>query len=458
MCTVSDRVILWVILLCSPVISRGDDDSLPGALKAFAGIRTDLVTGEVSFSRVAFRGRADQPDKLRYYTAKFAGDDYLLEDRGSADGSHGTLSDGKPDMSPMWYLMKEGNQWEKREDNIGAVLQKTQTDVVDIRGLGVAFRLPQATRFYETLARQAARATYTERAIEGGLVLATLQSIRGKRRIEYTIDPARGWGIVRSALYDGDKLLKEERIDLKQFGESWYPGRWRLFEADHDAGKSPVEEIVITNAAFNKPDQPSRFRPLDIGVDVGTPITLFEDSNHAALRQSVDMVWDGDKPVSQTEYSQRLEKGQLKNSQRVQQYIEKNSVMGRSLDWYHDLWTGYTNSIIHRYSLDADQTQKALLILDDCEKRARKILDEKHDGIERARADAERILTGENLSSEERDRRLHDARNRMWAFEEPIQRIFDLSLKPRLNRLPTRAQRDAFAQRNAETNRATSKP
>ncbi len=440
------RAVTWTVLsLLSAPVYAGDP---PAALRAFVETRNDLLTGEVSFSRATFRGRADQPDKPVYFTARFAGDSYVLEDRGDKDGAHGKTPEGEPNRNPIRYLMHDGWQWEKWEGNIGARLQLTQTDVIDIRSLGTAFRLPQAKRV-DQLVDDSAPFEYSETAEEDGMIVVRSHVPGFDRQSEITIDPAKGWNIVRSVLFENDKLLTEERITLKQFGDTWYPEKWQLFESTHNEGTTPAEEIVITHAAFNQPDHPIQFRPADIGVDVGTPVTVFSDSNAAAQNQFTKLVWDGAKPVARTEFQQRLKSGDLKIGPRVREFIDKDLVEGQSEDQLFDTWTAYTKHFISRYELDIEQSQKALAILDDCKEQARRYRQQKAEAFKRARERANEVLDGTNMTAEERERNLRECKERMNAIQRPLWRIYELTLVPRLNRLPTRTQRDAEAKREA---------
>lgn len=426
----------------------GADDP-PAALRAFVETRNDLLTGEVSLSRVTFRGRSDEPGKPEYFTARFAGDSYLLEDRGDEKGVLGKTPEGMPDLSPVRYLMHDGRQWEKREANAGARLQLTQTDVLDIRALGTAFRLPQAARV-DRLLDSRTPCEYSETVTAAGLIVIGRRIPGFPRRTEVTLDPSRGWNIVRSVMFENDKTITDERITLKQFGDTWYPERWQFFEATHDEGRTPAEEIVITHAAFNRPDQPIQFTPADIGIDVGTPIQVFVDSNAAAQGQSTRMVWDGEKPVGDAEFRKRLDSGELKLGPLVRAFVDKTLAEGQPIDVVLDNWTAYTRRFIARYELDTDQSQKALAILDDCKGQAGRYVQQKADAFKKARERAAEVLAGKNTSSDQRERELKECKERMNALEQPLWRIYELSLVPRLNRLPTRAQRDAEARRKAE--------
>lgn len=93
---------------------------------------------------------------------------------------------------------------------------------------------------------------------------------------------------------------------------------------------------------------------------------------------------------------------------------------------------------IARYDLDGEQTQKAQLILRQCEARASVYLTGRKADFERLE---QRMASVETLEGEPRaaaEREILAQRESLFA---PVHEIFEKQLKPRLDRLPTRAQR-----------------
>lgn len=422
---------------------RATTDGPPDAVKAFEASRSKYLTGEVRFS-VTWHDGVNKERGEQFYTARFAGDDYLLDHTGNKDGIQGYMHDtGEPVSYVDHELMHDGNQWKSQNAGVGVELQMMQTDVIDVRSIGVAGRLPQAANFSRLVLPAGTQIDYEVHEAEDGMVVV-VRRVKGQtRRVEWTLDPRKDWNLVRSVSYQGDKLVNEERLTLAKFEGDWFPKHWQRFDAKFNGGKTPIEEITISHAAFNKPNQPVRFTPADIGVDVGTPLTIYRTSMDRARRQSTAMTWDGEKPIPNDEFRKRLDSGDLKLGPKVVAIIDEILIEGQKAEFVLDLWTNYTVAFIKRFKLDEEQAQKAMLILDDCKQQAQKYFTAKADDLTKAREEGARILKGENMDSETRDRELRKAKARMDELQEPINRIFHLKLVPRLNRLPTTAQMKA---------------
>jgi len=101
-------------------------------------------------------------------------------------------------------------------------------------------------------------------------------------------------------------------------------------------------------------------------------------------------------------------------------------------------WEAYVREFIQRYQLDEAQSQKAYAILRECQDQARGYMS-------RRRADFDRL--DERLKSinnePDKTKALQEIQQQRLKLLEPVGRIFEKQLKPRLERLPTRAQRQA---------------
>ncbi len=112
---------------------------------------------------------------------------------------------------------------------------------------------------------------------------------------------------------------------------------------------------------------------------------------------------------------------------------------------FESQWEAYVREFIQRYRLDEAQTQRANAILKDCQDQANR-------HIQRCKSELEQLdrkLTDLGQSKEGgKDKikelsEINEQRNKLLA---PINEIFEKQLKPRLERLPTRAQRQAAQQ------------
>ncbi len=101
-------------------------------------------------------------------------------------------------------------------------------------------------------------------------------------------------------------------------------------------------------------------------------------------------------------------------------------------------WEKYVNDFIQRYQLDEAQQQRAQTILKTCQEQATNHMTRKKaaldhlDRLEKDLADAPDKATRAKEINEKRQKLL-----------DPINQIFEKRLKPRLDKLPTRAQREA---------------
>lgn len=112
-------------------------------------------------------------------------------------------------------------------------------------------------------------------------------------------------------------------------------------------------------------------------------------------------------------------------------------------------WEQYTRQFIEKFQLNDEQTQKALDILKDCQEQGERYLRSKESqlsGLE-ARSQAAAQNPGKDGKAAGRGDEQNKIQQERQKLFEPLSKIFEKQLKPRLERLPTRAQRKA-----AETN------
>lgn len=101
------------------------------------------------------------------------------------------------------------------------------------------------------------------------------------------------------------------------------------------------------------------------------------------------------------------------------------------------MWERYTRAFIRRYQLDDGQEQRAWAILRNCQARGRRYLE-----THRARFDAlEQRAVALGVASAAKGPEAAAIRREAGRLQQPIDDIFERELKPRLERLLTRAQR-----------------
>jgi hypothetical protein len=422
----------------------------PQALENAQRYRERLQTGMVEFSLRDTRWGLP----TTFYTAQFGKADDILVNRGDEHGlffcSDGSVSTAH--VGAHAVLKKDDRTWVHDSDYIAADVYESGSraeNIFRLRALGLAWRFSlddaHETLWRERVKQPGAR-TYHE-SVQDGLHVVTCEADYGT--ITWWIDPERGWNPVRVTLEDGRGVIAESRSTLRQFDGVWYPAT-TVF---HKGGKL-VQVVSVESARFNRPEDPRVLTPGDIGIECGMQLSVQRSGDQTQI-----MMYDGEKPVSLHEYAKRFHAGEVQRgprSQRALARLEAEAVerefghVGSPEDPKYDgmvkgrratEWEEYTRRFIVKYRLDSEQEQKALAILRDCQERANQYILQhraEFEGlIRRARAVAE------NANDSERSGAYSAVYQTRTRLTRPIVRIFDEQLKPRLEKLPTRAQREA---------------
>jgi hypothetical protein len=271
------------------------------------------------------------------------------------------------------------------------------------------------------------------------------------------LDPRRAWSPVR-VRYEHDRgMWFESRSALKEMDGVWFPEAVHLFTSTYEDGREAAQIVRVHSATFNRPEHPSRLTPADIGVEVGTSVVVYDE--HRNWRPAR---WDGEQIVSLSEFvERRLQEGPnlTREVARVQAReaaelraqatpVLMDGISSQALlravtqkpARCESLWEAYTRAFIQRYKLNEEQTQQALSILHDCQERGRAHLAQHKD--EFAELDDRAKKLGEQTGVKRDQERAKILRERE-RLAKPLNDIFEQQLKPRLDKLPTRAQRKA---------------
>lgn len=119
----------------------------------------------------------------------------------------------------------------------------------------------------------------------------------------------------------------------------------------------------------------------------------------------------------------------------------------KSAAGYEGQWDKYVADFIVRYTLDEEQQQKAHTILDNCKAQASRYLRGKESLMTQLDAQLEEA---KKSTDKEKASAISSIQKKRSDLEAPVNDIFEKSLKPRLEKLPTRAQRKAEEQAAAE--------
>jgi len=106
-------------------------------------------------------------------------------------------------------------------------------------------------------------------------------------------------------------------------------------------------------------------------------------------------------------------------------------------------WEAYVRDFIQRYQLDEAQTARANAILKECQEAANRLIERRKAEFERIDKQLQELSQSPSPDKIKQLTELNERRNKLL---EPINEIFEKQLKPRLEKLPTRAQKQAAEQ------------
>jgi|GEM_PF-4928090 len=427
------------------------DDSLkkPSALQALEESRKTIVNGRIEWS-VFPRGESEA--ELRFVNRYAANGDYIFEVRGDRNGWTVFSRAERRGTSklPQIYLSNTDGFWHYQETNSNAMLWrsagKTSSLAEDVRDVLLAGIYPTSASIVRDKgfgmvwnpSGRPVRA-WTQRR-RSGIYEVIAQFDRGRRMV-WHIDPAKGWNATRVFIEEADGLVNWEAVaTIRKYGESWLPARTEYWK------EGELTEVVeIRGAKVNQPKGRKSFSPKDIGMQPGMQVAAQN------WRPGENIVWNGESIVSHDAFLADLKAGRrdwgpilkrhggsplLTEEQRRKRVLQYKSALNRSIANKHvGHWVRYVEAFIRRFSLDDEQSQKAHVILRECQKEAAGIINAKQAAF--TRAVEELVAARESGARDElaqRERELAELRR-------PIAMIFEQRLKPRLDKLPTRSQR-----------------
>lgn len=470
-----------VIVAVSPMagMTRGQSagaSEMPAALQRAVEARSALRlgTGHIECMVTEPNDRHETGKRARFLSWKCAGDRCLVVNRGDAEGVVARTLDGAPSLAaypgPVAAITWNGEVWTHRENSPEAYDYGREAtgmfDLFDMRQFGLNPAMPQ--RNLEDTLAAARTIDYSSRS-EGGLELVTAK-INGEGEFRWWIDPARDWSVVRTAVIHNNAQLSETHYELQNADGYWFPARITFFDrtTSHTEPKF-VWEIV--HAEFNRPEHPIELTPAHIGIEVGTRMRRGD-----ATERRPGRVWTGAELVSVDKFQSRVESGELRPGPTITR--ETARLRARHLEnpipydpaappGGHDSdgqpvvsashsaetadrsdrtvargespWQRYTREFISRFGLSAEQTDKAWSVCRACQAHAREHYRRKQADFAMATA-AMLHLPAPQASL---IAAFHRGTARLNALLAPIHRIFHETLVPKLDSLPTRAQRKA---------------
>jgi hypothetical protein len=119
---------------------------------------------------------------------------------------------------------------------------------------------------------------------------------------------------------------------------------------------------------------------------------------------------------------------------------KRGAAGGRKATQPESAWEKYVREFIAKYQLNNEQTQKANAVLEDCQAQAERYTIGRKTRLEQL---DQQIAEQRKSKDKDKSKRLAELNKQRGKLTEPLDRIFEQQLQPRLERLPTRAQRRA---------------
>ncbi len=451
---------LSLVSFCNVAVFLAVQERVPAPLVAFESARAGISTADVLWRRTSVANRLREP---YYHRHLFGSGDKAHWNMGTSAGVVGFTRSGSPVAKPFNELRNADGYWDYGVGDVDAALSQTGAQVADVRTLGMLPISVSPTNLDDVLWSYPpgynGQRRFHERETADGFEVE--MQLDNGTAVRWFINPHKGWNAVRIEELHNGVVRRQALVTLAQYGDTWFPSRVEYTAVG--AGSLATEEVV--SAEFNRPEHPRRLDASHIGLEPGMFVSLPDGHGF----------WIGDRIAPQDEFDRLLKEGLVRRGPTVEAFMDKHSPhrngAGRSIGAAADgilaptgapgiaatqrvvspesvgMWEAYTRAHIAHYRLDDGQSQAAFSVLRDCQAQAKQALDaRRHDfeALDARRADLEKLPPADRSA---RERELDQAAARL---QEPIRQIFERQLVPRLDRLPTRRQRQAVASQPAE--------
>lgn len=455
---------------CVPAPPQSRPLRKPAALIAMQQARVSkIVSGRIEWSVLP---GGDQKARLRFVSRYARNGDTIFENRGDPDGwtefSNAARSGRGRSKFPLLYMKNSVGIWAYKETTPVCELAKWDRQegmpifaeqIREIRSVGISptsKSLEDRYGFDIVWGSQPHRLVSWDETVEDGLHVVTATYQQGAKTI-WRIDPDRGWNATRIHVEGaGGAVVWEAVCALKKYGDVWLPETTTYYRE----GKV-IDVVRIDSAALNRPDDPRRFTGADLGLEPGHDVT----GKNFPVDPRVGLRWNGEELVTRREWDRDVKAGRrdwgpiwkpiIAGEGWTSPYDTKRTLLSRqvanrdlqrraAMVKHESAWTRYMREFISRFALDEEQSQAARAILKDCKQRAERLRQSKR---------AELVRTIDRLYEARRDGKREDVKrlaDRLRELEKPIAAIFEKQLKPRLDALPTQAQRQAAEKTKAQ--------
>lgn len=424
--------------------------AVPPPIEKMIAARQSLLTGRVEWVRVL---HADPHNpRTDEFVSRFAATQRLTETQPRAFDSNSYIrkADGTPLLderggkyfpgrSPLMVMNTPGQVWQRLPEEATNKLFETSVDfaevqVPDPRAFGCGHSNSGGLE-YAVLGEftETDREPVRLQAHRDGALWVVRADYAQHKRI-WWIDPERGWNPTRAQVLEVSGEVQFETLsELREMDGVWFPHKITTY-AGESAGNRVYETIAVVAAEFNKPEHSLVLAPVDIGIRFGEPV------NRVSERMAVldQQVFDGAHAVSRQEFQARRDRGEFDGKAIVATAAAgpASSGSGRPSAVLIRLskWEQYTADFVRKHALDSAQTEGADRILRGAQAAGNRVIKKHEDTI---RAAEERLSNMNDVGLRAETER------KIGTLLSPLDTIFERSLKSRLERLPTRAQRQA---------------
>jgi|GEM_PF-2204083 len=424
-----------------------DDSEIPPALKQFIEARKAILRADVYWRQTSPNGSftRGQPNMLH---SIIAGDEIGHVILGTPDGATAYQEDGTPlvqgptarlrERGAFWHYMMDETVVQKREGETAAI------QISDYRSIGMSPFPALGRSCDEAVERALPRPTralrYSQRKLGNGTYRVEATADDGEASVVWVLDPKLDWNATRVQYWVDGRLAAQCLSEYDRVNGTVVPVSCLYLSATGDV----VTHVEVDTINVNDPALPNDLTPEYIGIEPG--FAIFVMGNPEITRQQV-YLGAGRYAPSREAYT-LISRGEIKEGDKVlarragrplpytlpdptQVRAQLEAYRNQAPAGIKDAWETYTKKLIERYSLDSEQRQKAFQVLRQCQARRNHYLRGRKSQIETLKKKLSEAVTDSVRSN---------LNKQLAKLHAPVERIFETELKPRLGRLPTRAQ------------------
>lgn len=446
-----------------------------------------LLNERAGWSKTDIRCIRHAPEEYsgpRQFGFTSVGGDHLQTDFGDEEGVVIRNEQGEAIESgfgPVYSLRRGGELWYYKDGDVHADLFEGVGPLtsIDARSFGV-YCAPHVGTLEDAIIRpfgMGQTVEYTQRAEGNGEVIIARN---GDKEMAWHFDDASAGAPSKVVYTEAGRIMAESRSVLGKYDNRTFPTRIEYYKFGYRGGVEPFNVMEIQSLDVNSPNTPNELNLEAIHIDAGINVTIRQEgapdkvemrrwtgTRFATLEEANDAerkgVWiSGPHVLANRQRARDLMKMREESGQRAPTVAGDAGATSKRItvdDRPPSLaanvisgWEAYTRRFIARYRLNGDQTDQALRLLRNCESEAQEWIQRHPDDYDQYENTIARMRAGERGASAtggEMDR----LRAKLL---EPLDDIFERTLKPRLNAIPTTQQR-----RNVEgvlRTKATSRP